>query len=239
MRSDRRVGGDQILKPSCRTTRMAQFRGEAVRGLRRAGPSLLTINELSSIDGYHFMAMPYVEGITMREVIRGRFARLSGAPTTEIHPLVSLDDPDYLPAMTRILAEATRALARAHEQRIAHRDIKPANILLNNRRPDGVYLCDFGLGRDLEIATSEQMQEQGRDPDVHGAGTTAARHGGRGPMRHLFDGGHALRGADARAALPDPRSRDPPVPPGVPLQRTRGAERRPARDPQGVRGGHP
>ena len=48
--------------------------------------------------------------------------------------------------MTRIIAEATRALARAHDQRIAHRDIKPANILLDDRRSDRVYLCDFGLG---------------------------------------------------------------------------------------------
>ena len=65
--------------------------------------------------------------------------------------------------MTRILIEATEALARAHDQRVAHRDVKPANILLHNRRPEGVYLCDFGLGRDLEIATPQQMR--------NGAGT--------------------------------------------------------------------
>jgi serine/threonine protein kinase len=156
----------KILKPSLshNPARMAQFRREAERGIRLAGPSLLTIYELSSIDGYHFMAMPYVEGITLREVIRCRFARLSGAPTTEIHHLASLDEPEYHLAMTRILIEATRALARAHEQRIAHRDIKPANILLDNGRPEGVYLCDFGLGRDLEIATSEQMRDGAGTP---------------------------------------------------------------------------
>ncbi len=49
---------------------MAQFRREAERGIRLAGPALLTIYELSSIDGYYFMAMPYVEGITLREVVR-------------------------------------------------------------------------------------------------------------------------------------------------------------------------
>ena len=73
-------------------------------------------------------------------------------------------DAEYLRAMTRIIAGATRALARAHEQRIAHRDIKPANILLNDRRSDRVYLCDFGLGRDLEIATTEQMRDGAGTP---------------------------------------------------------------------------
>ncbi len=77
---------------------------------------------------------------------------------------MNLDEPDYLVAMTRILAEATRALAHAHEQRIAHRDIKPANILLDSRLPHAVYLCDFGLGRDLEIATSEQMRDGAGTP---------------------------------------------------------------------------
>ncbi len=156
----------KILKPSMahNPARMAQFRREAERGIRLAGPSLLTIYELSSIDGYHFMAMPYVEGITLREVVRSRFACRSGAPDAEIHHLVSLDEPEYLLAMTRIMAEATRALARAHEQRIAHRDIKPANILLDCRRSDAVYLCDFGLGRDLEVATSEQMRDGAGTP---------------------------------------------------------------------------
>ena len=76
---------------------------------------------------------------------------------------MTLDEPEYLRAMTRVLTEATEALARAHDQPVAHRDVKPANILLDNRRPEGVYLCDFGLGRDLEIATPQQMH--------NGAGT--------------------------------------------------------------------
>ena len=77
---------------------------------------------------------------------------------------MTLDEPDYLRAMTRILSRATEALARAHDQRVAHRDIKPANILLDNRRPEGVYLCDFGLGRDLEIATPQQMRDGAGTP---------------------------------------------------------------------------
>jgi eukaryotic-like serine/threonine-protein kinase len=156
----------KILKPSlaCDPARMAQFRREAERGGRLDGPSLLPVYELGISQGYHFMAMRYVEGITLREVIRDRVAHLSGRPAEELHRLVTLDESEYLRAMTRILTEATEALAHAHAQRVAHRDIKPANILLDNRRPEGVYLCDFGLGRDLEIATAQQMRDGAGTP---------------------------------------------------------------------------
>jgi serine/threonine-protein kinase len=151
----------KVLKPSLARdpARMAQFRREAERGGRLVGPALLPVYELGTSDGYHFMAMPYVEGITLREVIRARIAHLAGKPTEEFHRLVSLDEPDYLRTMACLLTDATEALARAHAQRVAHRDIKPANILLDHRRPEGVYLCDFGLGRDLEIATPQQMRD--------------------------------------------------------------------------------
>ncbi len=55
-------------------------------------------------------------------------------------------------------------LARVHDQCIAHRDIKPANILLDSRHIGAAYLCDFGLGRDLEVATSEQMRDGAGTP---------------------------------------------------------------------------
>jgi eukaryotic-like serine/threonine-protein kinase len=156
----------KVLKPALarNPARMAQFRREAERGGRLAGPSLLRVDELGTFDGYHYMAMPYVEGITLREVVRARAAHLEDKPTDVIHRLVTLDATDYLRAMIRIMADAADALARVHAQRIAHRDIKPANILLDNRRPEGVYLCDFGLGRDLEVATPQQMRDGAGTP---------------------------------------------------------------------------
>jgi len=47
---------------------------------------------------------------------------------------------------------------------VVHRDIKPANILLDSRRRLGVYLCDLGLGRDLEFATPQQMRDGAGTP---------------------------------------------------------------------------
>jgi len=156
----------KVLKPCLarNASRMAQFRREAERGLRLVGPSLLTIHELMESDGYHFMTMPFVEGTSLRDIIWCRLTHLSGDETAKPHHFVNLDDNDYLHAMTRTLAEAARALALVHEQHIAHRDIKPANVLLDNRRSGGVYLCDFGLGRDLDFATADQMRDGAGTP---------------------------------------------------------------------------
>ena len=52
----------------------------------------------------------------------------------------------------------------AHQERIVHRDVKPANLLIDNRSEAGVYLCDFGLGRDLDVATTEQMRDGAGTP---------------------------------------------------------------------------
>jgi len=156
----------KVLNPSSarNANRMAQFRREAERGLRLVGPSLLTIHEFKESNGYHFMTMPFVEGTSLRDVIKGRATYLFGDEPTTLHHFVTLDDGDYLREMTLALAEAVRALACVHEQRIVHRDIKPANILLDNRRSGGVYLCDFGLGRDLDFATPDQMRDGAGTP---------------------------------------------------------------------------
>ena len=156
----------KILKPSLarNPARKAQFRHEAERGNWLVGPSLLTVFELNEIDGYHFMALPYVEGTALRDVIKWRRAYLSGDDTRNVHQFVAMAEEEYLAGMTRTLAKAARALASVHDQRIVHRDIKPANILLDNRRSEAVYLCDFGLGRDLDVATAEQMRDGAGTP---------------------------------------------------------------------------
>ncbi len=156
----------KVLKPSLarHPARMAQFRHEAERGLRLSGPSLLAASELKESHGYHFMTMPYVEGTALRDVIKWRRASLLGSDVESHHPFVSLDESGYLFAMVEVLAEAASALARVHERHIVHRDVKPANILVDNRCFGRVYLCDFGLGRDLEVATPEQMRDGSGTP---------------------------------------------------------------------------
>jgi serine/threonine-protein kinase len=156
----------KILNPGLRSSpaRMAQFRREAERGRRLSGPSLLKINELVEIDGHILMSMPYVEGTPLRDVVFCRRSYLAGDSTDVNHAFAAMRSEEYCSGMIRLLARVARALARVHDQCIAHRDIKPANILLDNRKVGMVYLCDFGLGRDLEIATTEQMRDGAGTP---------------------------------------------------------------------------
>jgi serine/threonine protein kinase len=156
----------KVLKPGLRSNpaRMAQFRREAERGIRLAGPSLLKVYELGEIEGHVYMTMPYVEGTPLNEVIRCRRSYLAGDETEPNHAFAAMRCEEYRNSMIRLLAKMARALAGVHDQCIAHRDIKPANILLDNRQIGTAYLCDFGLGRDLEIATTQQMRDGAGTP---------------------------------------------------------------------------
>src|SRR5271157_2974243 len=144
--------------------RLAQFRREAERGARLGGPSLLQVFELGEIDGFPYMTMPLVEGTTLQQVIKRRQRYLKGEAVNLVHRLIAMDEDLYLPVAVRVMSNAARALGLVHACHVAHRDVKPANILLDGQQTCGVYLCDLGLGRDLEIATSEQMRDGAGTP---------------------------------------------------------------------------
>lgn len=145
-------------------SRLAQFRREAERGARLTGPFLLQVIESGHVEGLPYLVMPFVEGITLLELIRGRQAHRRSQPVVPIHRLMTADEDGYQHAMVSIMSRAACALAQLHAGRVVHRDIKPANILIDVRHGGGVYLCDLGLGRDLEVATIEQMRDGAGTP---------------------------------------------------------------------------
>jgi serine/threonine-protein kinase len=108
--------------------------------------------------------MRFVPGTSLRDVIKWRISFLAGEETEHKHPFVSMQDSEYQRTIAGVLAKAAVALSEAHDKQIAHRDIKPANLLLDNRGDGTIYLCDFGLGRDLDVATSEQMRDGAGTP---------------------------------------------------------------------------
>ena len=110
--------------------RVSRFEQEALAASALNHPNICVIHESGITEsGRHFIAMEYIQGITLRE-------QLSRGPLTITQAL-------------NIAAQVAAALSTAHASHIVHRDIKPENIML---RPDGyVKVLDFGLAKLTEI----------------------------------------------------------------------------------------
>jgi serine/threonine-protein kinase len=118
-----------------------RLRERLFREARSAGmlshPGIVTIYDVEEQDGLAYIAMEYVDGPTLDQVLSG---------------------PDAIPpeGLFSILAQTAAALDYAHGKGIVHRDIKPANIMITN---DGTAkIADFGIAK---ITTSEQFTMTG------------------------------------------------------------------------------
>src|SRR5262249_740049 len=102
-------------------------------------PNIVTIHEVAESDGQRFIVSEFVDGKTLRELMR--YCRLS------------------LDQVLDIAIQTASALSAAHHAGIVHRDIKPENIMV---RTDGyVKVLDFGLAKLTERETgSEEQQDQ-------------------------------------------------------------------------------
>src|SRR5512133_170323 len=107
------------------------FRARFLRESRLAAsldhPHVIPIYDADEIDGTPYLAMRYVDGPSLHEVIRESGA-LSRGETL------------------RIAEQIGGALDAAHQADLIHRDLKPANILLAEAGRHA-YLCDFGLAK--------------------------------------------------------------------------------------------
>ncbi len=105
---------------------IARFRQEAQSVASLEHPHIIPIYEIGEINGMHYLVMRYIEGCTLKDIMRQEGAM------------------DVMRAI-ELLAPVCSALDFAHQRGIIHRDIKPANIMVAN---DGmIYLADFGLAR--------------------------------------------------------------------------------------------
>jgi len=112
-----------------------RFRREAQSAAGLNHPNVVSVYDSGSQGNVHYIVMEYVQGRTLRDVIR-QDGRLLPERVTEIAESVAL------------------ALAAAHDKGLVHRDIKPGNIMLTG---DGqVKVMDFGIARATSSDTITQ-----------------------------------------------------------------------------------
>ena len=113
-------------------SRMRRFQQEARAVSSLNHPNILTIYEIGEAEGVHYIAMEYVDGVTLRQYMS----------QTRMHLSSVLD----------IAIQIATALAAAHQAGIVHRDIKPENVMI--RRDGYVKVLDFGLAKLSEEHTA-------------------------------------------------------------------------------------
>jgi len=121
---------------------LQRFVSEAKAASALNHPNILTIYEFGEAEDARFIVSEYIEGKTLREIIRESTLRL--------------------PEILDISIQITGALAAAHKAHLVHRDLKPENIMV---RPDGyVKVLDFGLAKLVEQKNKSMLGPE--DPTV-------------------------------------------------------------------------
>src|SRR5438067_125356 len=104
--------------------RMRRFEQEAKAAAALNHPNIAHIYEIGEGNGVNFIAMEFVDGRTLAELLHG------GAELNKV---------------LRYLQHVAEGLAKAHSAGIVHRDLKPDNIMVT--RDGHVKILDFGLAK--------------------------------------------------------------------------------------------
>src|SRR3982750_627381 len=120
----------KVLPPELtqRTANFKRFEREAQLCSQLDHPNICTIYDFHEANGVYYIAMQYVEGKNVRQLVAGR--------------------PLELKSALSIAIQVTDALAFAHSKNIIHRDIKAGNVMVTESGQ--AKILDFGLAKLLE-----------------------------------------------------------------------------------------
>jgi serine/threonine-protein kinase len=125
--------------------RMERFTREAKSAAALNHPNIAHMYEIGESEGTHFIAMEFIEGVTLREKIHREH--------TELRKLL------------RYLQHVAEGLAKAHAAGIVHRDLKPDNVMIT--REGHAKILDFGLAKLIE----PQLTDAGAGDNLGDAAT--------------------------------------------------------------------
>jgi serine/threonine-protein kinase len=108
---------------------LKNFLREAKSAAQLNHPNIVTVYDAGEQDGRYYIAMEYVDGTTLKEILRRRRVIATGG-------------------LLQLLLQLCEALAYAHDKKIVHRDVKTANAMWTRDRK--AKIMDFGLAKIVE-----------------------------------------------------------------------------------------
>jgi serine/threonine protein kinase len=128
---------------SCQEVIKNRFLKEAIITSRLAHPAIVPIYSLHEEEGFLYYIMPYLEGKTLKEIIKK-----AGKNECE----------SSIPFFLRLFISLCQALAYAHSKGYLHRDLKPENIIVGNFGQ--IYILDWGLVKAIDDTTLDDRDNE-------------------------------------------------------------------------------
>ncbi len=124
-------------------------------------PAIIPIYTINNEDGSTYYTMPYIQGKTLREIIKNErvLEKKGRSPTSS---------SESIPTLIRIFLSVCQAVAYAHSKKVLHRDLKPENIIVGHYGQ--IVILDWGLAKlskeSAENPIEASLLEHGDDDDA-------------------------------------------------------------------------
>ena len=122
---------------------LRRFQHEAHAAANLSHPNIITVHDIGQDHHRHYIVMEYVEGKTLKEVIRERYQN---------------DQPISISQALDLAIQICAGIGYAHRAYLVHCDVKPQNVIVT--RDERVKVADFGIARAISQATALHQESQ-------------------------------------------------------------------------------